>query len=72
VIGCNANVGCTVLNDGQNGGQYAAYRPNLPAVHIFCGWHGEKMPEQFISPVNQVHIHAAPIIILWVMLYELG
>jgi len=34
--------------------------PTLGRLHLPQG-HGEEVPEQFISPVNRMHIHAAPI-----------
>ncbi len=69
VIRCHANVSCASFDHGQNGRQDAADCADFPAVHIFCGRHGEKVPEQFICPVNQVHIHAAPISFLQAILY---
>ena len=57
MIGCNPNVGCTSLDHGQNGSQDATYGADFLAVHICGSGHGEKVPEQFIGPVNQVHIH---------------
>src|SRR5260370_33555440 len=70
MIGCNPNVGCTPLDHGQNGSQDTTYCADFLAVHICRSRHGEKVPEQFICPVNQVHIHAAPISFLPAMLYD--
>jgi hypothetical protein len=70
MIGCNPNVGCSAFDHGQNGSQDAAYRANFLAVYISRSGHGEKVPEQFIRSVNQVHIHAAPISFLLAMLKD--
>jgi len=61
VIGCHPNVGDAALDHGQNGGQNTTYGADFLAVYICRSGYGEKVPEQFICPVNQVHIHAAPV-----------
>jgi hypothetical protein len=48
-----------------------AYRANLLAIYIGSSGHGEKVPEQFIGPVNEVHIHTAPISSLRTMLLRI-
>ena len=57
MIGCNSNMSCTALDHGHNGGQDTAYRADLLPVRICCGGHCEKMAEQFVRSVDQVHIH---------------
>src|SRR5216684_4723576 len=57
MIGCNSEVGCTVLDHGQDGGQNTSYCADFLPVRICCGGHREKMAEQFIRSVDQVHIH---------------
>jgi hypothetical protein len=44
-----------------------AMRDSLREAHA---GHREKVPEQFIRPLNQVHIHAAPISSLLAMLKD--
>ena len=61
MIGGHAQVGCALLDHGQDGGQDAAHCADFLAIHIRRSGHGEKVPEQFIRPINQVDIHAAPI-----------
>ena len=61
MISCNPDVGCTVLDHGQNGGEDTTYSADLLAAHICGSGHGEKMPEQFIGAVNQMHVHAAAV-----------
>jgi hypothetical protein len=70
MIGCNSNVSCAALDHGQNGSQDSAYRADFLVVHICRSGYGEKVPEQLICPVNQVHIHVTPIVFLQAMLYE--
>ncbi len=70
MIGCNPKVSCAALDHGQNGGQDTTYCTDLLTIHIRCSGHGEKVPEQFICSVNQVHIHTAPINFLRAMLYD--
>jgi hypothetical protein len=40
------------------------------AVHIRRSGHADKVPEQFLCSLNQVHMHAAPINFLRAMLYD--
>jgi len=68
MVGCNPDVGCSAFDHRQNGSQDTAYRPTFLTVYISRSGHGEEVPEQFIRPVNQVHIHAAPISFLLAML----
>src|SRR6266704_805036 len=68
MIGCNPNVGCTAFDHGQNGSQDTTYCADFLTGHIYRSRHSKKMPKQFICPVNQVHIHAAPINSLQAML----
>jgi hypothetical protein len=70
MVGCNPDVGCSAFDHSQNGGQDAAYRANFLAVYVFRSGHGEEVPEQFIRPINQVHVHAAPISSLLAMLKD--
>src|SRR5207244_8051248 len=58
MIRCYPNVGCTPLDHGQNRSQDATYCADFLAIHTGQSGHGEKVTEQFICPVNQVHIHA--------------
>jgi hypothetical protein len=69
MISCNSNMGCTALNHGQNGSQDTTNCADLLAIHICGSGHGEKVPEQFICPVDQVDVHAAPTSFLQAMLY---
>src|SRR5579862_3503249 len=57
MIGCHSKVSCTSLDHGQNGGHDTSYRADLLPVRICCGGHCEKMAEQFVGSVDQVHIH---------------
>src|SRR5437879_6404008 len=58
MVRCYPNVGCTPLDHGQNRSQDTTYCADFLAVHICQSGQGEKVTEQFICPVNQVHIHA--------------
>ena len=58
MISCNPDVGCTTLDHGQDGSEDTTYGADLLAAYICRGGHAKKMPEQFIGPVNQVHLHA--------------
>src|ERR1039457_2701467 len=58
MVGCNPDVSCATLNHGYNGRQDTTHCTDFLTVRIFRGGHGEKMPEQFVGSVNQVHIHA--------------
>src|SRR5579864_1544069 len=60
MIGRNPDMSCSTLDHGQHGSQYSTDGADFPPIHIGGGGHGIKVPEQFISPVNQVHIHMAP------------
>src|SRR5713226_2910879 len=60
MIGRNSDVSCATLDHGQNGSQNSTDGADFPPIHILCGGHGIKVPEQFIRPVNQVHVHMAP------------
>src|SRR5256885_1465698 len=68
MIGGNAKVSGAALDHGYNGSQDTAYRSDFLAVRIRHRGHGEEVPEQFVSTVNQVHIHAIPISLLQGML----
>jgi hypothetical protein len=70
MISGNTKVGCTAFDHGQNGGQDATHSADFLAVYICRSGHGKKVPEQFICPVNQVSIHAAPISFPQAMLYD--
>ena len=61
MIGCHPHMGCTPLDHGQNGTQDTTYRADFLAVHICGNGNGKEVPEQLVGPVNQMHIHAAPI-----------
>jgi hypothetical protein len=61
MISCHPDVGGTALDHGQNGSEDTTYCADLLAAHILRSGHAEKMPEQFIGPVNQVHVHAAAV-----------
>jgi hypothetical protein len=52
MIGCNANVSCTTFDHGQNGVEDATYGTDFLAVRICHFGHSEKVPEQFVRPVN--------------------
>ena len=70
MIGCHPNVSCTAVDHRQNGSQDTTYCADFLAVYICRSGHGEKVPEQFVCPVNQVNVNAAPIGFLQAMLYE--
>jgi hypothetical protein len=69
VIGCDSDVRHSAINHPFDGIDHAANRPHFPASVVFKGWHGEKMPEQFIGAVDQVNIH--PPILAWLMISHL-
>jgi hypothetical protein len=52
---------CAFFDHRQNGSHHAAYRPDFLAVHVLRSRDGKEVPEQFVGPVNQINIHAAPI-----------
>jgi hypothetical protein len=52
MIGCNPNVSCAAFDHGQNGIEDTTYSTDFLAVPICRRGHGEKVPEQFVCPVN--------------------
>ena len=68
MIGGNPDVSCSTLDHGHDGSQDTADCSDFLAARIRRGGHGEEVPEQFVSTVNQVHIHADPLNFLQGML----
>ncbi len=57
MVGSNSEVSRIPLDHGQHRREHTAHRANLLTIHIFRRGHRKKMPEQFISPVDQVCVH---------------
>src|SRR3984957_7939138 len=58
MIGCDPKMGRAPIDHRPKGGQHTAHGADLMSAHIGRRRHGEKVPEQFVGPVDQVDVHA--------------
>src|SRR6185437_835863 len=57
MIGRNSNMGCALLNHGQDRGEHAARGSDLLPTRVLGRWQRKEMPKEFVGAVNEMDVH---------------